>query len=204
MPNDMSIVRTKTERRFNPHVLLLRGAQHHLETAKKNQPSCDYDWLAIIVLSALSLEAIGNSYGKVLIPNWKQLIGDLIRKKEGASPIKKLELVAARCGIQPDFASHPWLTARKLADFRDLIAHAKREHLKFEGDCNESNYGEILGAKLEADVEKMITEDFAKQSCEAVEQIVSALNKTLKESELYELTYCGHESQAEILKVTPA
>jgi hypothetical protein len=200
----MPIVRTKTERRFNPHVLLLRSAQHNLENAKKNQPGCYYEWLAVIVLSALSLEAIGNSYGKILIPKWKEVISDLIKRKEGASPIKKLQLIAAKCEIQPDFTSHPWSTVRKLADFRDLIAHAKRKHFIIEKDCNESNYGEVMGARFEADVEKMITEDFAKQSCEAVELIIKALNKTLKESELYELNYCGHESHAEILSPPPA
>ena len=35
----MTIVRTKTERRFNPHRLLLGAAQHHLKTAKEKKSS---------------------------------------------------------------------------------------------------------------------------------------------------------------------
>ncbi len=195
----MSIVHTKTERRFNPHLLLLRGAQHHLRTAKEKRDGWYYDWLGAIVLSALSIEAIGNSYGKVLIPNWKELIADRIGKRLGASPRWKLEVVAKRCAINPDFESHPWLTARKLTEFRDLIAHAKRKHLKVEDDCTESDYGRIFGAQLESDVEAMITEDFASESCGAVEQIISALNKTLEIAELYELAIDGHESHAQVL-----
>jgi hypothetical protein len=195
----MPIVRAKTERRFNPHSLLLRAAQHHLETAKQNKPGCYYDWLAVIVLSALSIEAIGNSYGKVLIPNWKELIADLVKKKQGASPIKKLQLVAAKCGINADFEKHPWATARNLTEFRDRIAHAKREHFKEERDCNMDNYGEVMGKRFYSDIEKVITEDFAKQSCEAVEQIIKDLNKTLKRDQLFELTYDGHESSARVM-----
>jgi hypothetical protein len=144
----MPTVRTKTERRFNPHLLLLHGAQHHLRTAKEKRDGCYYDWLGAIVLSALSIEAIGNSYGKVLIPNWKELIADRSNRNLGASPKWKLETIATRCGINPDFESHPWLTARKLTKFRDLIAHAKREHLKLEDDCTLTDYGRIFGLDL--------------------------------------------------------
>lgn len=194
----MSTVRAKTERSFNPHLLLLRGSQHHLSTAKEKKGGWYYDWLGAIVLSALSIEAIGNSYGKVLIPDWKEKVAGLL-KSGGASPIRKLQLVAERCGISPDFQSHPWLTARMLTRFRDRIAHAKREHLEVEDDSAESDYGRVFGARLVSDVEEMITEDFASQSCDAVEQIIAALNKTLKASELYKLTYDGHVSHAEIL-----
>lgn len=194
----MSIVHTKTERIFNPHRLLLLGAQHHFRAAKERKAGWYYDWLGAIVLSALSIEAIGNSYGKVLISNWNDLIAERLEKKQGASPIWKLEVVAKRCGVTPDFECHPWLTARKLTRFRDLIAHAKREHLQVEDDCTKSDYGRVFRAKLESDVEAMITEDFARQSCDAVEQIVGAFNKTLKKAELHELAYEGHESHAHV------
>src|SRR6266536_2456511 len=135
----MSIVRAKTERSFNPHLLLLRGSQHHLRTAKEKKGGWYYDWLGTIVLSALSIEAIGNSYGKVLIPDWKEKVAGLLNSG-GASPIRKLQLVAERCGISPDFQSHPWLTARILTRFRDRIAHAKRDYLDNEEACTESDY----------------------------------------------------------------
>jgi hypothetical protein len=110
----------------HPHLLLLRGAQHHLARAKEKREGWYYDWLGAILLSALSIEAIGNSYGKVLIPNWKELICDRITKKLGASPKWKLETVAKRCGINPDFKSHPWLTAHKLTDHRLRMMHWRR------------------------------------------------------------------------------
>ncbi|MGA2178306.1 MAG: hypothetical protein ABSH15_01795 [Verrucomicrobiota bacterium] len=120
----MSVVRTKIERRFNPHLLLLRGAQYHLRTAKEKRDGCYYSWLGAILLSALSIEAIGNSYGEFLIPDWKDF--------ESASPIAKLRLVATRCDVTPDFGRQPWQTARLLIIFRNRIAHAKPKHLKIE------------------------------------------------------------------------
>lgn len=196
---DESLVHTKTERQFIPHLLLLQGAQHYLRAAKEKSGGWYYDWLGAIVFSALSIEAIGNSYGKVLIPNWKEVIADLVQKKVGASPIRKLQLVAKRCGINPDFQRHPWLTARKLTQFRDLVAHAKREHLKKEENCTLSDYGQISRVKLETEFEKMITEDFASKSCDAVEQIIGALNKTLGPSELHELAFNGQVSHARVI-----
>lgn len=192
----MSTVRAKTERRFNPHVcLFLPAVQHHFETAKGKKIGAYYDWFAVIVLSGLSLEAIGNSYGDFLFTEWKDF--------ESASPKAKLRLVAQKCGIKPDFNKHPWATAWQLIKFRNLIAHAKRKHFKVERDCNENNYREVIGKRFEADVETMITEKFATQSCDAVEQIIIALNKTLNESELHELNYCGHECHAKVLEAKP-
>jgi len=195
----MTRVRVNVKRKFLPHILLQRSVWHHLATAEKNQSGCYYEWFAAILSSALCVEAIGNTYGKVLIPKWKEVIADLIKKREGASPVKKLQLVAGRCGIAPDFANDPWSTARKLARFRDLICHAKREPFEFEEYRDLHNYGEALGTKLEADVEKTITKDFAKQSCKAVDQIISLFNKTLTDAERYELVLDGHEFTATAL-----
>lgn len=188
----MSRVHVKVKRKFLPHLLLLRGALRHLETAKEKKTGYFYDWLGAILLSALSIEAIGNTYGEVLIPDWKDF--------ESASPIAKLRLVATSCGINPDLSKHPWATARQLILFRNRIAHAKPKSLKIDkNDCDESNYLKVFNTRLESDLEKMITEDFAKQSCDAVEQIIGTLNKTRKPSELYELVLEGHESHATAL-----
>jgi hypothetical protein len=194
----MTTIHTETKRAFIPHRLLLHSAQHFLELAKEKRDGWYYEWLGAIVLCALSIEAIGNCYGKVLIPDWKEQIADWLSKKLGASPRWKLEVVAARCGISPDFGTHPWLTAWKLTEFRNLIAHAKREPLSKECDYAESDYGGIPGANLGAEVEAMITEEFANQSRDAVEQIISAFNKNLKDSELNSVTYDGQEFHAHI------
>ena len=144
------------------------------------------------MLSALSIEAIGNTYGEVLIPDWKDL-----RECQSDS---EAPAVATRCGINPDFNKHPWETSRRLILFRNRIAHAKPKSLKIDkNDCDDSNYLKVFNTRLESDLEKMITEDFAKQSCDAVDQIIHVMNKTRKPSELYELVLEGHESHATAL-----
>jgi hypothetical protein len=185
----------KVERPFNPHRLLLTGAQRILKTANENREKqtnvWEYDWLGAIVLSALSIEAIGESYGEVLIPNWNDLIRERIAKKEGASPIWKLKFVAKSRGIIPDDNSQLWITLKKLTKFRDRIAHTKHEFLEIEENCTESDYGRVFEMRPMSNVEEMITEDFATQGCNAVEQIISALNETLHGEELYKLVKDG-------------
>jgi hypothetical protein len=194
----MTTIHTKTERAFIPHRFLLRGAQHFLGMAKERKCGWNHEWLGAIVLSALSIEAIGNCYGKRLIPDWETQIRDRVKQKLGASPWWKLQSVAARCGINSDFKNPPWSTAKKLTEFRDLIVHAKWEPLSKESDCAEGDWGLVSGERLEAEVEAMITEEFANQSCDAIEQIVTALNKNLTDSQLNALTYDGQEFQAQI------
>ena len=190
----MSLVRSKKDRRFIPHVFLMRGAQYYLSAGKEKQKEKKggwyYDWLGAVLLSALSVEAIGNNYGEVLIPDWKDF--------ESASPIAKLRLVATRCGVQPDFGKQPWQTARLLIIFRNRIAHAKRKYLIEEKDCTLSDWAKAFCRKLESDLEQMITEAFAVQSCDSVEQILEILNKDLTFNERYELTFDG---QADVLKM---
>jgi hypothetical protein len=74
----MSIVCTKTERRFNPQLLLLRSAQYHLDAAKEKRDGWYYHCLGAILMSALSIEAVGNTYGEFDWPRMP-LIGDLDR-----------------------------------------------------------------------------------------------------------------------------
>ncbi len=188
----MAIVRTKAERRFNPHVcLFLPAVRHHLSAAKEMKAGHYFDSFAVIVLSALSLEAIGNSYGDVLIQDWDDF--------ESANPKAKLRLIAQKCGAKPDYNKHPSTTAWQLLKFRNLVAHTKRKHLKEEGDCAETDYGQVFGTKLESKIEEMITGEFAQQSADAVEQIIKAFNKTLTERVRHELNYCGREWHVEIL-----
>ena len=195
----MRTVRIKIERSFHPHLLLLLGAQHQLTRAKEISDGCSYDWLRAILMSALPIEATGNSYGKVLVPACEELISDRVSKYLGASPNWKLESVAKRCGINPVFESHPWVTARKVTKFRDLVAHAKRELLKVDVHCPLTDYGRVFGATFNSDVQAMFTEDFASESCAAVEKIIRALNETLEIAELYELAIDDPESLAQVL-----
>ncbi len=184
MSHDQIIVSTKTERKFIPYRLLLRCAEHHLSEASENKAGSKYALLSSIVFSALSIEAIGNTYGELLISNWEDF--------ESISPRAKLRLIAERCGIKPDFGKEPWQTVAPLIGFRNKIAHARPKHLKIENEYELITYRKPKGHNLEADVEKLITQDFAAKSYNAVDEIVKLLNKQLTEEQLHQLTYDGH------------
>lgn len=187
----MSTIRVKTQRRFNPHLLLMRGAYHLLGRAEERPDGWYYEWLGALTLSALAIEAIGNSYGQVLIPHWSRWA-----RRQRRSPIQKLERVARSRGITPDFGEPPWLTIRKLKKFRDSVAHANRNHLIVEQDRTLSDYQAIMYAPLESTLEKTITEEFARESYEAVQRVLDMLNQTLTDKERYELRCDGNECDA--------
>jgi hypothetical protein len=67
----MSRVYVKVVRKFLPHQMLVGAASHHLESAKKQVPGYFYERLSSLMFSALAIEAIGNTYGEVLIQSWK-------------------------------------------------------------------------------------------------------------------------------------
>ena len=162
-----------------------------MKAAEERKAGYFYDWLGAILLSALSIEALGNTYGETLIPEWKDF--------ESASPIAKLRLVANKCGVSPNFGEHPWATARQLIRFRNRVAHAKPEQLKVEGHYTETTYQQIFHAKPESTLEKMITEEFAVQGYDAVEKIIEVLSKTIESSKLMEVQVDGWEGHASVI-----
>lgn len=184
----MPRVHVKVVRKFIPHRLLLTGAWHHLETAKERRAGYFYDWLGAILLSALCIEAIGNTYGEILIPEWKDF--------ENASPIPKLRLVATACGIEHNFDQHPWATARQLIRCRNRVAHARPQQLKVEGNYAETTYLQVFRSKPESTLEKMITEEFAIQGYDAVEKIIQTLSTAIDPSKLVEVEMDGWSSHA--------
>ena len=188
----MSRIHVKVVRKFIPHRLLLTGAWHHLETAKERKEGYFWDWLGAILMSALCIEAIGNTYGEVLIPDWKDF--------ESASPVAKLRLVATTCGIEPDFTKHPWATARQLIRFRNRIAHAKPQQLTVEGDYTDTTYEQVFHARPESATEKMITADFATQGYDAVKKIIEVLSTSIDPSTLVEVEMDGWSSHASAIK----
>jgi hypothetical protein len=186
----MARVRVKFDRKFIPHPLLLTAARRHLERAKERKAGCFYEWLGAILMSALSIEAIGNTYGEVLIPDWKDF--------ERASPIAKLRLVATACSIDPNLDEHPWATACQLSHCRNRIAHARPQHLKVEGAYTNTTYERAFYPMPESksQLEKMITEGFAIKGHDAVEKILETFNSAIDLSKLIEVTMDGWFSDA--------
>lgn len=185
------MIRTKTERKFLPHRLLLNAARHQFDEAAQSESGSTYNLLATVLLSALCIEAIGNTYGELLVHDWE-------KDFDNSSPRAKLRLVANECGVTPDFGIEPWQTAWLLIKFRNKIAHARPEDLKVHNEQPTGDHRKDFSMKLESDVEKMITPEFARKSLSAVNEILNLLNKPLTDAQLNAVTHDGHRHSAEM------
>jgi len=185
------VIRTKTERKFLPQRLLLNAARHQFAEATRSEAGSTYNLLATVLLSALCIEAIGNTYGELLIHDWE-------RDFDNSSPRAKLRLVANQCRLTPDFGTQPWQTACLLIKFRNKIAHARPEELKFQNEQPTGDHRKDFSMRLESDVEKLITPEFAKKSLNAVNEILNLLNKPLTDAQLNAVTHDGHRHSAEM------
>jgi hypothetical protein len=185
----MSHVLIKVARKFVPHAMLLEAASRALEAAKTKTEAYWWDWLGTILYCALSIEAIGNTYGETFIPRWKDF--------EAAAPLAKLRLVAERCGLQPDFSERPWSIVPELIRFRNRIAHAKLEDISVEAIYPQEEVEKYLYAKPESKLEKMVTERFAQESHDCIYEILRVFATGLPPDMLFQLETGGWHGGAE-------
>ena len=145
-----SLLRVQREREFSPHHILIGSAMLALERARKREPGWLYDELVAITFSAMALEALANAFGERLIQRWKV-------DYESASPIAKLRIISANLRIpEPDFERDPWAFALWLTRFRNKVAHAKPESIKFDTTMSgaefEKSRFELPKSKLELEI----------------------------------------------------
>ncbi len=117
-------VRVQRDRDFAPHHILLGSANMALESAENKEPGWLYHELIAITFSALALEALTNAFGERLVERWKDF--------ESASPIAKVRMLAQKLEIEVNFAEEPWSAVLWLVKFRNSVAHAKPEAVKFD------------------------------------------------------------------------
>lgn len=73
--------------------------------------------LASMTFSAFTIEALANTAGEQLIPDWKHF--------ETTSPLGKVTLISRYLDIDVDFSRNPWQTLAAIFKFRNLIVHSK-------------------------------------------------------------------------------
>ncbi len=184
------LVRIKVARTFAPHVLLLRAASRALESARAKTEGRWWDWLASIIYSSLSIEAIGNTYGETFIAQWK--------KFKSSPPLKKIRLVAEHCKLQPDFGSEPWSIVPELISFRNEIAHPKLKKLSVNKTYSQEEYEKYLYSKPESKLESKVTEHFAQRSQDCINEILRLLGRSLPEDAVMQIETESWEGGAEI------
>lgn len=181
MASDFKVRRT-TERKFNPHRLMLRAAEHHLEAATATESGRDFAVLAAAMFSGLAIEAMANTYGDVLIENW-------LEDFESCKPRVKLRLVSEKCGIKPDYGVEPWQTAGQLIDLRNKIAHPKPKQFKHEVIHLYSDNSHRFQQQEDA-IEK-IDLAFATKAVAAVKKLQELFNAKLNEHQRHQVSFDG-------------
>ena len=181
MASDFKVRRT-TERKFNPHRLMLRAAEHHLEAATATQYGRDFAVLAAAMFSGLAIEALANTYGDVLIEDWSEDF-------ESCKPRVKLRLISEKCGIKPDYGAEPWQTAGQLIDLRNKIAHPKPKQFKHEVIHLYSDNSH--GFQQQEDAIEKIDLAFATRAVAAVKTIQELFNAKLNEHQRHQVSFDG-------------
>ncbi len=162
-----SSIKINAERHFSAHHMLIGVARAALEDAKLKQPGWFYNQLVVITFSSLSVEAICNSIGDRVIPEWKDF--------ESSSPIAKLRLLCDHLKIQYDNGKEPWASARWLYKFRNLIAHAKPEFVQEEKVISRAEYDNRQTEFPKSKLEKEITFGNANRALKTAESIKDIL-----------------------------
>lgn len=178
----MTHVKINIARTFKPHVLILNAAQRAYKCGQENPEEAWWSWLDTLVYCSLSIEAIGNTYGETLIPDWKSFF-------ETASPLAKIRLVAEHCGLKADFSSSPYSILRDLIRFRNSFAHAKPENIETEKYCREEECEKHLYEKPISKLEGLVTEQFAKKSIDAICDVLAQFAGALPTRTVIELQF---------------
>jgi hypothetical protein len=171
--------RVQRDRDFKPHHILIGSAKIALESAETRTPGWLYYELTAITFSALAIEALTNSFGEKLVTRWNDF--------EKASPIAKLRVICTRLCVEPDFEKEPWFTVLWLVQFRNKVAHAKPESIKFDKTMTEKELQKIQFEYPRSRLEMQINIENAKRSVSAVDQILELFYPQLTPDEKYYL-----------------
>ena len=93
MNQPQKLVRTQ-KKTFSAHHMLMNAAFLQLEAARETENSQFNSLLAALTLSSLSVEALANSVGERVVPDWRDF--------ESLSPLGKLRLLAEKLSIEFD------------------------------------------------------------------------------------------------------
>ena len=143
-----------------------------------------------MAFSALAIEALCNSLGKRVVPDWQDF--------ESSPPVTKLRLLTEHLDIEYRKDDEPWSTARWLVKFRNLVAHAKPEFVVEEVLLTQEEQDKRLFDTPKSKLEKQITLNNSKRSLQAAEQIKDILVSKIPVDEALGLDFDGWSGSTEL------
>lgn len=128
-----------------------------LETLGNENPKRSYhQFLASIVFRAFTLEAFLNHVGEEIFVSWSDL--------ERLSTKGKLNVVAEKIGLRPNYGSMPWQIEPKLTGLRNKVVHGKNELIHDERILTADDYDREMLSMLKADWQTFATSDNCAQA----------------------------------------
>lgn len=159
---------------FFPYVMYLDSARHFCGEMTRKEYVSWYDLLATVTLLGLSIEALANTIGELVVPDFKDF--------ESSSPKAKIRIICERTGIDFNRNKSPFAEVMHLLKVRNQLAHPKYQKLYYESkemplELAQKHYREL--GEILHDIEKSLTPEMAQKSLTAVINLSASLRATL-------------------------
>lgn len=170
----MTTAKVVQERVFFPYTPYLDSATHFCSEMKRKEYVSWYDLLAAVTLLSLSVEALANTIGELVVQNFKDF--------ESSSPKAKIRIICERVGVEFNRNKTPFAEIIHLLKVRNQLAHPKYQALRYESKemplVEAQKHYHELGEILH-DVEKSLTPEMAQKSLLAVVNLAKTLRATV-------------------------
>ena len=154
---------------LNSYMYLFAASSNALTLAKANKGENFLNYITAMVFSAFCIEAFLNHLLMQKFEFWEIL-------KEKLNPSDKLCILAKELNINIDYSRRPFQSFKRIFKFRNLLVHAKTEHLHDENyelpeDGEESFYSD----RPRSEWQEMVTLKNANEFNEDTKKIVEFL-----------------------------
>jgi hypothetical protein len=136
-----------------------------------------------MTFSALALEAVVNTFGSRLVPNWDRF--------ERETPLCKLRVVTKTLGIDLRFDRKPWLGANWLVDFRKIVVHARPRTLNVDEVVSKTDADKNWMEYPKSALEMEINEANATKAVKVIDDVLELLASKTPRKELLGLLVDG-------------
>jgi hypothetical protein len=166
--------RVEHEREVLVYRLYLDSAAHFCSNLTRKEYVSWFDLMAAITICSLSVEAIANTLGSLVVPNFKDF--------ESSSPFAKVRIISEKLGVPFDRSRWPFNEISKLIKTRNRLAHPDTKPLRYvspEMSISDAQKYLATAGDLLTEVEGALTPDYARTALKAVTDLVRLLESKI-------------------------
>ena len=159
----------KTERNDCPYVLLWEASKIALKRAREH--SDRVNCMSVLIFSAFCLEGYLNYIGSMNPIDWEEV--------QWKKPKPKLKSICDRLEYSLDLGRRPFQTFSEIMDYRNMMVHAKSDHISETKEVEIDIGNDVPEMKL-ADWEKITNLDIAEKFSIDTDLMIRDLHKAAK------------------------